>query len=272
MRRIKRESRAKNRSLINYATAGLLVMCFVGLAGCTNTADPGATNTSANSRASTNGVGPSDSGSNDNGETPSPTGAEPVVTRVSDEEWQSIVDTGTWRSGCPAGQKQLRRVDINFVDFGGNTQRGALIVNEDTVNDITEIFTELYDKRFPIERMEPVEKYGGDVLESLKANNTSAFNCRKIGQINAPVTTSPHANGRAIDINPVQNPWMDLRCKCWSPSAEFSQTETGPGIIRKNSLPYKLFTKRGWIWQNISVPDYMHFDTGYPSRPRANKR
>ena len=79
---------------------------------------------------------------------------------------------------------------------------------------------------------------------------------------------SPHANGRAININPVQNPWRDPRCTCWQPSREFAKDKNGPGIIRKGSLPVQLFEERGWVWQNIKVPDYMHFDTGYPSRPR----
>ena len=89
-----------------------------------------------------------------------------------------------------------------------------MIVHRDTVDDLVEVFSALFVAGFPIERMESVERYGGKVLRSLVANNTSAFNCRKPGQINAPVKDSPQANGRAIDINPVQNPWRDPRCDC----------------------------------------------------------
>jgi hypothetical protein len=192
------------------------------------------------------------------------------VSRISKTQWNEIVATGTWRPECPAGRKDLRRIDLNYRTFEGEVARGQLVANADSVDDLVEIFTELFEAGFPIARMEPVEKYGGDVLLSLQANNTSAFNCRKPGQINAPVTESPHANGRAIDINPVQNPWRDPRCECWQPSKEFAKTKEGPGIIRKGSLPVDLFEARGWVWQNIKVPDYMHFDTGYPSRPRTN--
>ena len=204
------------------------------------------------------------------------TGAEPVlsgalpeISRIPRTQWRQIVATGTWRPGCPVGRKKLRSLEIGYIDFAGKEQRGAIIAHRDSVDDLAKIFTELYEAKFPIARMEPVENYGGDVLRSLRANNTSAFNCRKPGQINAPVKGSPHANGRAIDINPVQNPWRDPRCKCWEPQAKFAKVKEGPGVIRKGSLPVRLFKKRGWIWQNIKVADYMHFDTGYPSRSRT---
>lgn len=200
---------------------------------------------------------------------PAVVGADPLITRIPDRQWRRIVATGTWRPGCPVGRKDLRRLEIGYIDFEGQPRRGVLVAHRDSVDDLAAIFTELYEARFPIARMKPVERYGGEVVRSLKANNTSAFNCRKPGQINAPVGDSPHANGRAIDINPVQNPWTDPRCDyCWVPSAQYAKAKDGPGVIRKGSLPVRLFKQRGWIWQNIKVPDYMHFDTGYPSRPR----
>lgn len=194
---------------------------------------------------------------------------EPVVRPIPDRQWQRIVRTGTWRPGCPAGRDDLRRLEIDHVAFDGSVKRGVLVANRDSVDDLVSILGELYVQGFPIERMAPLERFGGDVNRSLEANNTSAFNCRKPGQINAPVKKSPHANGRAIDINPVQNPWRDPRCDCWNPVGDkTTRNQTGAGVIRKGSLPVQLFKARGWIWQNIDVPDYMHFDTGYPSRPR----
>ena len=196
------------------------------------------------------------------------TGVNAVVRKIPGRQWRLIVSTGTWRPECPVGRSELRRVDLNYRTFDGGVERGQLIANEDSVDDLVEIFSQLFEAGFAIERMEPVERYGGDVLRSLAANNTSAFNCRRPGQINAPVKDSPHANGRAIDINPVQNPWRDPRCECWQPGREFAKVKDGPGVIRKGSLAVRLFEERGWVWQNIKVPDYMHFDTGYPSRTR----
>jgi hypothetical protein len=196
-------------------------------------------------------------------------GAAPQITRISDQQWARIVATGTWRPGCPVGQRDLRRLDVNYWDFSGQVARGAIVANADAIDDISTVMSGLFDRRFAIAKMRPVEEYSGDTAASLAANNTSAFNCRRPNQINAPVKKSPHANGRAIDINPVQNPWVDPRCQCWRPSAEFAKARSGPGVIRKGSAPYELFTELGWIWQNIDVPDYMHFDTGYPSTKRS---
>jgi hypothetical protein len=200
------------------------------------------------------------------------TGVDAVVRRIPDQQWRRILSTGTWRPECPVGRSDLRRIELNYRTFDGGVGRGQLVANKDSVDDLVEIFSALFEAGFPIERMEPVERYGGEVLRSLEANNTSAFNCRKPGQINAPVNDSPHANGRAVDINPVQNPWRDPRCDCWQPGREFAKVKDGPGVIRKGSLPVQLFEARGWVWQNIDVPDYMHFDTGYPSRARDVQR
>jgi hypothetical protein len=204
--------------------------------------------------------------------TPSPTpsivSADAVISRIGDGQWSRIEATGTWRPECPAGRDDLRRLDVNYVDFDGVVRRGSLVAHRDSIADLAEIFRGLFEGGFPLERMDPVEEYRGDVVRSLEANNTSAFNCRRPDQINAPVTDSPHANGRAVDINPYQNPWTDPRCDCWVPSADFAENRDGPGVITQGSLPWRLLTERGWIWQNIKVPDYMHFDTGYPSRPR----
>lgn len=193
----------------------------------------------------------------------------PVITRIPDGQWKRIVQTGTWRPGCPVGRKDLRRLEIDYVRFDGEVDRGVLVAHRDSIRDLADILGVMYQQGFPLERMMPVERFGGDVNRSLAANNTSAFNCRKPGQINAPVRESPHANGRAIDINPVQNPWRDPRCGCWNPAGgKGTRSLEGPGVIRKGSPVVALFEERGWVWQNIDVADYMHFDTGYPSRPR----
>lgn len=200
----------------------------------------------------------------------SPPAAPPAsrIRAVPPSQWTAMVDAGMVRPECPIQRRdQLRRVDLNFVSFAGETRRGHLIVNADVAESVRAIFDRLFAREFPIRRMAGVERYDGDVAKSLAADNTSAFNCRRSDQINAPFTDSPHANGRAVDINPVENPWIDLRCKCWTPSAKHADRTPGRGKILEKGLVWRLFTNEGWIWQNIDVPDYMHFDTGYPSRP-----
>jgi D-alanyl-D-alanine carboxypeptidase len=195
------------------------------------------------------------------------TAANAEVRRIPDRQWRRIVAVGAWRPGCPAGRSDLRQVNVNYVNFSGEVRRGTLVVNRDVAASVARVFTQLFEARFPIRRMNPVEEYGGDVNVSLAADNTSAYNCRQLNQINAPVPESPHANGRAIDINPRENPWTDLRCDCWLPSPRNRERVRGPGVIVRHGLVWRLFHREGWVWQDIDVPDYMHFDTGYPSRP-----
>ncbi|SFB80034.1 M15 family metallopeptidase [Streptomyces aidingensis] len=202
-----------------------------------------------------------------------PAGADPVITELSDEQWDEMVADGVWRAeDCPLTRADLRRVEVNHIDFNGEVARGVLVVNADVAESVARIFTRLYEERFPIRRMQPVEAYDGDTNASLADDNTSAYNCRRPDQINAPAMESPHANGRAIDINPLENPWMDLRCDCWFPSAEHHERTEGKGKILDGGPVWQAFTDEGWIWQNIDVPDYMHFDTGYPSRPFTSRQ
>ena len=197
-----------------------------------------------------------------------PSGPDAEIRKVSRRQWDAMVDAGMVRLECPIQQPSaLRVVEVNHFDFNGEVKRGRLVVNADVAKSVAKIFSELYDEQFPIRRMKPVEAFDGDTNRSLAADNTSAFNCRRADQINAPFGASPHANGRAVDINPRENPWRDLRCDCWFPSPQFRARDPRPGKITKGGSVWRAFRAEGWIWQNIDVPDYMHFDTGYPSRP-----
>ncbi len=201
--------------------------------------------------------------------TPTPTtaGADAVVRPVPDAQWARIVAVGAWHPGCPVGQAQLRRVEVNFHGFDARVHRGVLVVNADVADSVAHIFTRLYTEGFPIHRMQPIEVYGGDDNASMAADNTSAYNCRRASQANAPATASPHGNGRAIDVNPYENPWIDPRCACFQPDAYYGRHRSGTGVITKGGTAWSVFTAAGWIWQDNATIDYQHFDTGYPSRP-----
>jgi hypothetical protein len=241
----------------------LLVLTF--LAGCTGSgAKPGPAGESGT--ASSTPV-PSSSSAPPSSASPDPTGADPVIRAVPVEQWRRMVAVGMWRKGCPVTRTDLRRLELNYVDFTGAVQRGVLVVNKDVAKSLARIFTRLFEARFPIRRMQPTEAYDGDSDASLRDDNTSVYNCRRPSQINAPAAHSPHAHGRAIDINPRENPWRDPRCRCWSPTARFHERRPGKGRILKGGIVWRAFHQEGWIWQDIKVADYMHFDTGYPSAP-----
>lgn len=196
-----------------------------------------------------------------------PDSAAAEIDAVPDTQWSAIVAAGVWHKGCPAGQSQLRKVSVNFHGFDNAVHRGSVVVRADVAGSVARIFTQLFDAGFPIHRMTPIETYSGDDNASMAADNTSAFNCRTATQANAPSSSSPHANGRAIDINPYENPWLDPRCDCFRPDAKFASARSGPGVVTKSSVAWRIFTSEGWTWQDSAHPDYQHFDTGYPSRP-----
>ncbi|MFI1731012.1 M15 family metallopeptidase [Streptomyces acidicola] len=246
------------RMLVNRRLLVPALMASFLATACTTSADSGSSAASTSQQASAS-------------PTPSPTpSANAAVRAVPAAQWQRIQDAGMVGKGCPiTSPDQLRRVEINHHGFDGKIRRGVLVVNADTADSVARVFTRLFDAEFPIRRMKPLEEYGGDNTASLAADNTAAFNCRRPDQINAPALESPHANGRAVDINPLENPWKDLRCKCWKPRAEYNARTEGKGKILEGGTVWRVFVDEGWIWQDIDVPDYMHFDTGYPSKPYA---
>ena len=168
----------------------------------------------------------------------------------------------SWRSGCPIEPGLLRRVDLDYIGFDGQTHRGQLIVHQDLVPEVITIFEQLYRLGFPIEKMRTVDHYpGADDELSMEDNNTSAFNCRGI-----PGTTnwSQHAYGRAIDINPLLNPYIDA-AGAFQPknaAAYLDRSRTDPGILHKGDPAVSVFTDRGWQWGGYwTTPiDYQHFE------------
>ena len=114
----------------------------------------------------------------------------------------------SWRAGCPVAPSQLRRLRVAYWGFDGRAHTGTLVVNADAVGDLVRVFSRLYAARFPIRRMRPIDAYRGRDEPSLEADNTSAFNCR-YAVAPGPKRWSVHAYGRAIDVNPVENPYLE---------------------------------------------------------------
>jgi hypothetical protein len=175
----------------------------------------------------------------------------------------TAADLGTsWRAGCPLEPARLRRIVLDHVGFDGRTHRGALIVHEELVAEVIAIFEQLRQLRYPIEKMRTVEHYpGADDELSMQDNNTSAFNCRDI-----PGTGrwSQHAYGRAIDVNPLLNPFID-RTGAFQPrnaGPYVDRTRSDPGILHDGDPAVRAFTDRGWRWGGHwqTPKDYQHFE------------
>jgi hypothetical protein len=181
-----------------------------------------------------------------------------VVRAISPSE-RADMTPSVWRRGCPVGLSALRHVSLPFVGFDGRVRRGALVVHHSAARDVVTAFRALYRARFPIRRMRPIQAYGGDDFASIEADNTSAFNCR-------PATGSSrwseHAYGRAIDINPIENPYVSGgRTSHRASVAYLDRSPARAGMAVEGGVLVEAFDAVGWGWGGrwSSIKDYQHF-------------
>jgi poly-gamma-glutamate synthesis protein (capsule biosynthesis protein) len=162
-----------------------------------------------------------------------------------------------WRPGCPVGLDDLRLVTATHRDLAGAVATGELVVAVGEADDVLGALEALFDAGFAIERMRPVEAYGGDDAASMADNNTSAFNCRTI---TGGTAFSRHAYGDAIDLNPVQNPYV--RGERVEPAAgtAYVVRTAAPGVILADGPVVEAFAAIGWSWGGAwtSLKDYQH--------------
>lgn len=170
------------------------------------------------------------------------------------------VERWTWEPGCPVAPSELRSIELVHTDLAGTDRWGRLVVHRSVATDVAAAFGELYDRRVRIARIEPIEHYRGDDDASMAANNTSAFNCRRI---TGGTSFSEHSYGRAIDINPVQNPYV--RGSTVLPPAGRSyldRSNVRPGmLVRPGGVTP--FDRIGWGWGGDynTLKDYQHLST-----------
>ncbi len=150
--------------------------------------------------------------------------------------------------------RSLSLISVPFADFDGGNQTGQLLVARDLADEIQTIFAEIYG--FPIAQMTPLVAFDWSDDASMEANNCSAFNYRpKVGK----TELSAHALGRAVDINPVCNPYIkgDL---ILPPGAVYEPTIAGTLLADGNVV--RAFESRGWEWGGrwTSLLDYHHFE------------
>jgi hypothetical protein len=169
----------------------------------------------------------------------------------------------SWHSGCPVAPSGLRRVRLSYWGFDGQAHTGALILNESAVRDVVVVFRRLYGARFPIGRMRPIDAYGGNDERSLAADNTSAFNCRYVVGP-GPRRWSQHAYGLAVDVNPVENPYLEGgRVHPRAGRAYLNRSKVRPGMAVRGGLLVRAFAAVGWQWGGRwrGTPDYQHFSS-----------
>src|SRR4051794_10544254 len=153
----------------------------------------------------------------------------------------------SWHPGCPVSLDQLRYARIPYIGFDGRRHRGELVVNAKALSAVRETFATLYARRFPIRRMRLIDDYGASDFRSIEADNTSAFNCRRAtGQ----TRWSEHAYGRAIDVNPIENPFVyaDGTTTHAASQPYLDRSRHRRGMAYAGGVLVKAFTETGWGW------------------------
>ena len=169
----------------------------------------------------------------------------------------------SWRPGCPVGPSQLRLLQLRYVGFDGQARVGSMVVNATVVTSVVKVFATLYAKRFPIHLMVPSSNFQGKDPASMAADNTSGFNCR-YAVTTGPKQWSVHAYGEAIDVNPVQNPYVfNGVAQPVAGKAYVNRNDVRPGMAELGGVLNDAFASVGWFWGGrwTAAPDYQHFSS-----------
>jgi hypothetical protein len=171
----------------------------------------------------------------------------------------------SFKEESPVSMEQLRYVQVTYWGFDNQAHSGEMIIHEKLAEEVTLIFKELYQNHFSIEKMKLIDEYGASDERSMEDNNTSAYCCREI--TGKKGVFSNHSYGIAIDINPVQNPYIKGDIVLPEEGEMYvDRQKIEKGKIIKNDICYKAFISRGWMWGGdwSSPKDYQHFEKSIP--------
>lgn len=189
-------------------------------------------------------------------------GAAPVISTISDAIWRSMVGR-SWHAGCPVGRSGLRILRINYWDYSGYRRRGEIVAAAGVIKQMAAALTDMYHAKLPIRAMYRVDRFGwssrlggADDYRSMAAGNTSAFNCRSV--VGRPGVRSPHAYGRALDVNTWENPYRSSHG--WVPNTWWPRHSHGRIAWRNRSHQVvRIMASHGLRW-TYGTGDSQHFD------------
>ena len=168
----------------------------------------------------------------------------------------------SWRRGCPVGPVELRLLRADHWGFDGRVHRGELIVHRGHARRILGVLKKLFQARYPIQRLRLVDAYRADDDRSMAANNTSGFNCRRVS---GSSSWSEHAFGRAIDLNPLRNPYVTRGGRVSPPAGRpyANRARRAAGMIHGGDTVVRAFAAAGWRWGGhwSGSRDYQHFSS-----------
>jgi len=190
---------------------------------------------------------------------------EATIKPINKYTKQRMVTGRTWHKGCPVSPDDLRYIRLKHRNFHRSEKMGEIIVHKDVAEEVVEIFRELYEIGYPIRQMRLVSDFRGSDWQSIEADNTSAFNCRKA---TGSKKWSKHSYGKAIDLNSIENPYISRSGKIvhikslqYRKRVHKSNTSADKAVLLKNDKAVKIFKKYDWKWGGdwSSVKDYQHF-------------
>ena len=185
-----------------------------------------------------------------------------TASSIDDTTWD-LMRGCSWQDKpeCPS-REELKLLSIPFVNFGGNEELGEMVVAASVADGVLSLFADIYAASFPIASMRLIDRFGGDDYASMDANNSSAFNYREIV---GGTGLSEHSFGTAIDINPVQNPYVfdgNILPAAGKPYADpANRLASVPGMIVADGPVVEAFKRIGWHWGGEwdNKKDYHHF-------------
>ena len=183
---------------------------------------------------------------------------------------ERMIQGGTWHQGCPVALEELRYLQIPYWGFDKQIHYGEMIVHKSVAAEVVRIFKQLYNEHYPIKQMRLMSDYNGDDDLSMQANNSSAFNCRLM--TGSKSKWSKHSYGKAIDINPLQNPYVAKSRKIVLPKEgrkyigrlrnHSKNSAANRAIILEDDSIVQIFAHYGWKWGGSwrNLKDYQHFE------------
>ena len=192
-------------------------------------------------------------------------GFQAELSNITPKVKKRMLQGKSWKRGCPISLKDLRYLKLTYLDFKGQDKTGELIVHKSVANDVVDIFEALYIIGYPVKKMKLVSDYKANDWQSIENGNTSAFNCR---QATGSKKWSKHSYGKAIDINPIENPYIARSGRISHKASEKyrkrihkKDTYADRAVLLRNDKATKIFKKYGWKWGGdwSGVKDYQHF-------------
>lgn len=170
------------------------------------------------------------------------------------------IRTMNWHPGCPVPIADLRLVTVSYWDFDGEVLTGPLVLHRTVADDVLWVFRQLFRARFPIHRIDLAPRPQPIDWHSTR-NLSSSFNCRSA--TGNPGSLSQHSYGWAVDINPLQNPYLrsDGSVLRAATKRYRDRSRDRPGMIHPGDIVVRSFAEIGWGWGGNwrTIKDYMHF-------------